>query len=157
MYHIGICCGVFVFVFLDFRLGLRPAGEERCGKKQQNKNTARIVGIAVIFLILLILNAPGLLFFLKPEQKEAIAPTSGKHNKNQTRNSARLSKTYTLKKGWEGKARKKAEITCPAWGVRGHYRHYRNGKTVFVEAYVKGREKEAYKGKEYNLLPYKDA
>lgn len=91
------------------------------------------------------------------EQKEAIAPTSGKHNKNQTRNSVRLFKTYTLKKGWEGKARKKAEITCPAWGVRGHYRHYRNGKTVFVEAYVKGREKEAYKGKEYNLLPYKDA
>ena len=45
-------------------------------KKQQNKNTARIVGIAVIFLILLILNFPGLLFFLKPEQREAIKRTT---------------------------------------------------------------------------------
>ena len=41
-------------------------------KKQANKNTARIVGIAVIILILLILNFPGILFFLKPEQREAI-------------------------------------------------------------------------------------
>ena len=41
-------------------------------KKQQNKSTARIVGIAVILLILLCLNAPNLLFFLKPEQKEAV-------------------------------------------------------------------------------------
>ena len=41
-------------------------------KKQQNRSTARIVGIAVILLILLCLNAPNLLFFLKPEQKEAV-------------------------------------------------------------------------------------
>ncbi len=41
-------------------------------KKQQKKSTARIVGIAVILLILLCLNAPNLLFFLKPEQKEAV-------------------------------------------------------------------------------------
>ena len=73
------------------------------------------------------------------------------------RNSVRLFKSYKLIKNWKSQARKKAEITCPAWGVRGHFRHLRNGKVIFVEAYVKGKEKDKYKGKEYNLLPYKEA
>lgn len=38
---------------------------------------------------------------------------------------------------------------CEAWGVRGHYRHCRNGKTVYVKPYVKGAKKENFKGREY--------
>lgn len=95
---------------------------------------------------------------MEVETKEAVAPTDGTQSKRKSeRNAVRLFKSYRLIKGWKNKARKKAEITCPCWGVRGHFRHYRNGKVVFVEAYVKGKEKEAYKGKEYDLLPYKDA
>ena len=41
-------------------------------KKQPNKNAARIIGILVILLILAVLNAPQLLFFLTPAQQEAI-------------------------------------------------------------------------------------
>ncbi|MBQ4425578.1 MAG: mechanosensitive ion channel family protein [Lachnospiraceae bacterium] len=41
-------------------------------KKQANKNTARIIGIVIILLILLFLNAPKLLFFLSPAQQEAV-------------------------------------------------------------------------------------
>ena len=41
-------------------------------QKKSGKAVGRIVGIAVIFLIFLILNVPGILFFLKPEQQEAI-------------------------------------------------------------------------------------
>ena len=37
------------------------------------KNSGRIIGIAVILLILLLLNLPKLLFFLKPEQQEALS------------------------------------------------------------------------------------
>ena len=37
------------------------------------KNTGRIIGIIVILLILLALNLPKLLFFLKPEQQEALS------------------------------------------------------------------------------------
>lgn len=33
-------------------------------------------------------------------------------------------------------------ITCPCWGVRGHYRHYKSGKTVFVKAFKKGKDRE---------------
>lgn len=32
-------------------------------------------------------------------------------------------------------------INCPCWSVRGHYRHYKNGKVIFVKNYEKGKEK----------------
>lgn len=40
---------------------------------------------------------------------------------------------------------------CPCWEVRGHYRHYKSGKVVFVPAYKKGkqRDKAEPKPKEY--------
>ncbi len=41
-------------------------------KPQSRKSTSRIIGILLILLILLALNLPQLLFFLKPEQQEAI-------------------------------------------------------------------------------------
>lgn len=43
-------------------------------------------------------------------------------------------------------------FSCPAWGVRGHYRHLKNGKVVFVRPFVKGKERASmsgYKEKEY--------
>ncbi|MBQ9251592.1 MAG: hypothetical protein IJ188_03030 [Clostridia bacterium] len=90
------------------------------------------------------------------EEKIAKEPTKekGRGAKQKAPPKVRLFKSYTLKKNWVSRVnRKKAEITCPAWGVRGHYRHYRNGKTVFVQAYVKGRDRANYAGKEYELLP----
>lgn len=30
-------------------------------------------------------------------------------------------------------------ITCPAWGVRGHARHYKSGIIVYVKPYIKGK------------------
>lgn len=43
------------------------------------------------------------------------------------------------------------ERHCPAWGVRGHWRHYRSGKTVFVRAHVRGPDKSQYHGREYEI------
>ena len=40
---------------------------------------------------------------------------------------------------------------CQAWGVRGHYRHYKTGKVSYVKPYVKGKNKAAYEGREYAL------
>lgn len=45
-------------------------------------------------------------------------------------------------------------ITCPCWGVAGHWRNYKSGKRVWIEPYRKGRERRnpaAYKPKEYEL------
>lgn len=36
----------------------------------------------------------------------------------------------------------KHEVTCPCWQVRGHYRHYKNGKTVFIKSFYKGKRRE---------------
>ena len=45
------------------------------------------------------------------------------------------------------------KINCPCWSVRGHYRHYKSGKVVFVKNYKKGKQREVKepKGKEYVL------
>ena len=94
---------------------------------------------------------------MEVETKVATAPSQSHGQKKNTTNVSRLFKTYKLVKNWKSQARKKAQITCPCWGVRGHFRHYRNGKVVFIEPFVKGKEKDKYRGKEYALLPYKDA
>ena len=38
---------------------------------------------------------------------------------------------------------------CEAWSVRGHYRHYKNGKVVFIAPYIKGKGR--VKPKEYKV------
>ena len=42
-------------------------------------------------------------------------------------------------------------IQCPCWEVRGHYRHYKSGKVVFIPAYKKGKQRDMAepKPKEY--------
>jgi len=45
-------------------------------------------------------------------------------------------------------------FTCLCWGVRGHIRHYKSGKTTFIQPYKKGKERNnlnAFSGKEYRL------
>ena len=42
---------------------------------------------------------------------------------------------------------------CPAWGVRGHYRHYASGAVVYIKPHIKGQNKAAYVGREYVLFP----
>ena len=47
--------------------------------------------------------------------------------------------------------KKHYKIQCPCWEVRGHYRHYKSGKIVFVRNYKKGKRRhtEQPKAKEY--------
>ncbi len=40
-----------------------------------------------------------------------------------------------------------------SWGVRGHYRHYKSGKVVWVEQYVKGDGKKKDKSYKVGKLP----
>lgn len=40
------------------------------------------------------------------------------------------------------------KMNCPCWSVRGHYRHYKSGKVVFIKNYEKGKEKGKKKPKE---------
>jgi hypothetical protein len=47
------------------------------------------------------------------------------------------------------------EITCPAWGVIGHWRNYKSGKRVWIEPYRKGKQRhdpKAYIAKDYEVV-----
>lgn len=45
------------------------------------------------------------------------------------------------------KTRKSIQYQCECWGVRGHLRHYTDGKVVFIEPYKKGRKRDVLEPK----------
>lgn len=73
-------------------------------------------------------------------------------------NKTKLINRYTfsldeLKRKRENNERTKV-FMCPCWGVRGHYRHLKNGKIVWISAYRKGakkNEENVYEKKTYIL------
>lgn len=42
-------------------------------------------------------------------------------------------------------------ITCPCWGVMGHWRTYKSGKRVWIKPHVRGKFRDAYESKEYQM------
>lgn len=49
---------------------------------------------------------------------------------------------------------KHRSLNCPCWGVIGHMRHYKSGKTVWIKPYKKGKERknpEKYQPKDYEI------
>jgi hypothetical protein len=53
------------------------------------------------------------------------------------------------------KARKKGWTYSHAFQVHGHFRHYKNGKTVFINSFIKGQNKE-FKSQQILLNPSKN-
>ena len=43
------------------------------------------------------------------------------------------------------------EYNCPCWGVRGHIRHLKSGKQIYIKPYKKGKERDKYEAREYNF------
>lgn len=46
------------------------------------------------------------------------------------------------------------EMSCPCWGVIGHWRNYKSGKRVWISPYRKGKQRHdpaAYSSKEYRM------
>jgi len=76
------------------------------------------------------------------------------HNKKYKR-VVHLERTYTFEKLDKlSKSHIKHIFKCLCWGVRGHVRHYKSGKVVFIQPFKKGKERnnmEAFSGKEYRL------
>lgn len=53
-----------------------------------------------------------------------------------------------------GKESSHHSMTCPCWGVAGHWRTYKNGNQVWIKPYRKGKERNnpaAYRPKEYEI------
>ena len=77
-----------------------------------------------------------------------------RHSKaNKKRREIELRNVYMIRSGLSIKnVMPSKHLTCPCWGVRGHYRHLSNGKVVFVKPYRKGKLRnnpEAQVNKDY--------
>lgn len=68
-----------------------------------------------------------------PEQI-AQADKSGKPYESKTI----VIKDISIRYVYEPHETKRYERHCEAWGVRGHYRHYKSGKVVYVRPHIKG-------------------
>lgn len=78
----------------------------------------------------------------------------GKSKDINKRKRVELCSVYRLATSETSCGRNGERFSCPAWGVRGHYRHLKNGKVIFVRPFVKGKERAnagAYKEKEYRI------
>lgn len=60
---------------------------------------------------------------------------------------------YVSEKGFTVDSNGTHKINCPCWSVRGHYRHYKSGKVIFIQNYKKGKERDSKepKDKTYNI------
>ena len=92
------------------------------------------------------------------EEREVKERSTGNPNSKRSQkkglNKVRLVRSYRLKKRWKSAVKKRIhEIKCLAWGVRGHFRHYKDGRVIFIKPYVKGKKRDEYQGKIYELFP----
>ena len=104
-------------------------------------------------VMLYLKNMPTKVIEVRP--KESVIKQKGNKQETPKRNIKSTIKLITIKRngvqsnpnGETGKH----NMTCPAWGVRGHYRTYKNGKKVWIAPYSKGKDRGNYKGKNYKL------
>ena len=96
----------------------------------------------------------------KIENREKTVKEIDKNSKARDRNRKKVSKEnnkiflldelveYVAKNNIYPKHSVHHSIQCPCWSVRGHYRTYKNGRTVFVKPYRKGKKRETAEPKE---------
>lgn len=77
------------------------------------------------------------------------------HGKKKQKRKVRAVKVMRIQSGeFQGYVKTQRKITCPSWGVIGHWRNYKLGKKVWINPYRKGRERnntDKYQCKEYLL------
>lgn len=85
--------------------------------------------------------------------RDNVKPRHSKTDKQSKRRQVELRNIYMIRGGISIKnVIPSKQLTCPCWGVRGHYRHLPNGKVVFVKPYRKGKlrdKPEAQVNKDY--------
>lgn len=97
---------------------------------------------------------PELILNVRTEARKNGGKSPHRQKKSKKPNKVSIYKVYSLKNDWKDIAREHRHNLrhCPAWGVRGHYRHYKSGKVVWINAQVRGKDREKYQGKEYKLF-----
>ena len=92
----------------------------------------------------LLLNRPELVV-KKPVR--GITPVANTNNKRKNQKKRKVQTFRTITVNYEELAAVEAtrpprEFSCLAWGVIGHWRNYKDGKRVWVNAYTKGKERD---------------
>ena len=104
-----------------------------------------------------------LIFTNKPElmtlrtRSVAVVPVDGEkiqHNKKNKRNKVKIVKYIDINTDDIRSSGGKHNITCPSWGVVGHWRTYKKtGKKIWIAPYKKGKQRDnmdMYKPKDYS-------
>lgn len=55
------------------------------------------------------------------------------------------------------KTKKSIQYQCECWGVRGHLRHYQNGRVVFIEPFKKGSKRDILEPRSKTYMIWKEA
>ena len=124
------------------------------GLFQEKKNTTKLKKDDVQSIITVYASLMALIVYHKPE-----TPAATKEPRQERQKTAKTGKkrrqngvTYLLKSSASGpRIQPRGQHSSPAgaFTVRGHYRHYKNGKTVWIRPYHKGTG--GHKDKVYKL------
>ena len=91
--------------------------------------------------------------FVEPSVHPVVGGGSGKPSAKHTKSKARIvKKIYLNKEQLKIYSAPHRHMTCPCWGVIGHWRNYKSGKRGWIEPYRKGKKRDdpkAYRAKEY--------
>ena len=119
-----------------------------------SKNTTKLKSDDIQSIITVYASLMALIVYHEPAPAAAAKPrkkSTGKA-KQQRRQQAKPGKTYILKHSSRGPSLSTpGSHASPAgvFSVRGHYRHYKDGRTVWIKPYEKGQGKQ--KDKTYKL------
>lgn len=77
--------------------------------------------------------------------KEIVSRDSKSNDNKKNRKFKNDSPTYLLKDIVEyvSSNHRNIKFTCECWNVRGHFRHYKNGKIVWIDSYEKGKNRNS--------------
>lgn len=128
------------------------------GTAKENKE--KLNHLYTMDLLTLYCSVMALLVFgaeeINPDNLVEKARTTAVHKKNQKKKIKKKdSITYILsrKVGKKPSIKAKGSHNSPSesFSVRGHFRHYKNGRVIWIDSYIKGKEKSTHHDKTYKL------
>lgn len=143
----------------DITIGYESSEHKKLLKQafaNQNKTIQDFVSeIAAVFFMLNILITHLPQKFKEKTEKDTMTVEEKKKGQKKYRSVVYLKHSYIVDSDFKlTKRETKYIIKCPAWGVRGHYRHLKSGQVIFIKPYTKGKERknlDKYVSKEYKL------
>lgn len=124
------------------------------GLLQVKKNTTKLTGDDVQSIITVYASLMAFIVYHEPAPAAAAAKQRQERPKKEKSGAQRNKKSFTYifnhsSSGPRLQRRGQHRSPAGAFSVRGHYRHYKNGKTVWIRPYHKGTGGK--KGKTYKL------